>query len=261
MTITQEALKYLAEEVGRVEHREGIWFGAGKCGTIPHPVAPRLAKPVEITTLSGFATFVATNIDALALGQCVAVVRAPNSVALYGRLDSARQRETTIVAEYTDPGYVAFLRQMPLGLAPFVAGLSQFFESTEDTVKLAKLLSDVKATGVRIQKLEGFGQRLEAERGVAGDGWQSVEYGETFSLAPYRMFPEAGPQIASPYIIRVESQGEGENAVPFAVLLPAGGEAWRAAAMAAVASKLHELFQGAAAAAGIKGDEMPAIVA
>lgn len=236
----RETLEFLQDNLGAIEvfevDGEKYFGGNGKIVRPPEPSRTPRAESLELRTLTGFVDSVIQNIDDVDLEKYLVVAEPAKVILVSGVRGYHRDREVPVVARHEwDDSWLGIYQTIQKTLLI----LGSHFERRGDLGRLIDLLSDVTLSDTKKQKREGLGFRVTTETGVAGggDGWTEVE-NPFFELHPFRSFPEAGPQVASTYLLDLQVH---QDDVKVGLTLADGG-AWRAHAAEAVGKTVQQLF-------------------
>ena len=245
---------YMLVSLGAVkkeEHPSGdpagdLFIGAGRVVSRPNPTPAPLATEVTLKTLESFAKMTVANVDGFDLSKCI-IVASGSRVYLATNLNASRSREIVIVANHVHDwekcvGWTLTLREiLPM--------LGANFEDAGDLGKLIGLLSSVSLTNTVKQGREGLGFRITADEWMDGGGeWAEVK-DPYFTLHPFRMFPEAGAQPGSRFLVDVDvknsKKDEGRPQITVK-LTCADGNSWEPTAARSVAESVEHRLKSAA---------------
>jgi hypothetical protein len=263
--MNQKTLRHLEKRLGHLERYEeesgNVYFvGCGQVLALPHPVAPRLADPLVVGSLTAFAEAVAVNVDELELRNCLIAV-APSQVKLLSALNTARQREATLQAVYVSDWDAC----LGLKLAPekLFTLLATRLDKPEEgnAAKLLDGLKEYDVTDSTSRKAKGLKVEMSSTTSMTGTGMELLD--PVVNLHPFRAFPEAFPagrQVGSRFFLEVEIVDPEGLKLPRYTLLEADGGAWIPLAAKAVAEHLKGLLDKAATANGLKPSDMPTVI-
>jgi hypothetical protein len=199
---------------------------------------PELEQPdaLVVHSLRGLVDYISENKDGLNLSEYTLHVVNPGRVDL---VSTARgtyfQRSRFVTAENYDrfAACPQFRFGSFLDLETMNVSLQALFEDSGDRAALLKLLASIKDEASIAREDDGTTQRVTARAGIAFA--QEVKVPNPVTLAPYRTFPDVGPQPASSFVFRLKSNGNDVTAA----LFEADGGAWRDDATELVAKYLR----------------------
>jgi hypothetical protein len=201
----------------------------------PDPRQIPLAKALEVATLRSFSEYLKANRDALQLESHAIHVVSPSRVELVSKLEPwHRRREVPIVATYSSG--VEVLLDKLVDLESMTIGLMAMFTEQGDRAEVLAFLKSIRSENQEVREDDGFAQTVVVKAGV-----QAVDRKTTpnpVTLAPFRTFPEIEQQPASLFVLRLKAADGGVGVL----LKAADGNAWKVAAVKAVADKLAELL-------------------
>lgn len=198
------------------------------------PPSEPLAKPIQISTLTGFTDYILNDIDEAAADFHIEIV-SPTRVALRDQVEGRhRQRQTAIIADCSE-----MLTQFPcdryLSTDEAVIKLMTAFKGEGD---LAALLSHVGTLSLE-SSLEvdddGTTQKTVNTVGIRKKAEGKLE--NPITLTPYRTFAEI-EQPSSPYVYRLK---RGREEIQFA-LFESGDQTWQLEAIALIKEQLQQLL-------------------
>lgn len=192
-----------------------------------------LCAEIETSTLQSIATYLAEFGNNELPGSRLIHIVGPGEVAVCTTLNKDRRREVPIRATYIGSD-VQFGRPMAQG--EFITMLRSQFVPGGEREKLQKLAGGLTAeSSVQLQD-DGVAQTTIAKRSVASH--ERVDTAGTFTLAPFRTFPEI-EQPESEFIVRLHRRNE-DGSAPYISLHEADNHAWRNEAIARIAAWLRK---------------------
>jgi len=210
-------------------------------------VEPPQPEPLTVFTLNAVIEYLKGNRDKLDLGTTIIAVPSEENVLVQGALHpKLRCRETYVKAH--NPRADNFLERTEDQFAPemFNIMLRTTFDTDKaragDLLNVQKFVGNIKASSVRINKDDGFGQHISIAAGVARVGESSIE--NPVMLTPLVTFPEAQAKLKPfPFILRLHDKGP--DAQPTISLRLADRHGWRYDVAEATRSALSEMVEKA----------------
>lgn len=244
MSIIKDALHVLRTWTAEGETKVGEYLGHpysinrnGAVALDHPPLPPWVTNDVAcLTTLNGFAGLLAANPNEWDYSKMVVVIE-PALVTLTGPLEWPwKKRRLFVQATYA--GERMGTHQRPL--QQFRLDVMRAFEENEER---QRLLNDTAAfrfknERVREERTDGLGMSVQDKRSQIAGTEHKIDT-PVYNLLPWRMFPEAGPQVVVPHLLQI-SGGEDEETV--AALYDVGGNAWQAEAAKAVGRHVESLL-------------------
>ncbi|BAK21859.1 hypothetical protein [Melissococcus plutonius] len=233
MTMTKEAIQYLAEQGIKPEERL-VKVGDGRLLAFDSngkaiEILPNIfnAKdPLEINTLSGFVKYVRSNLDRNDQ-KLIVHVKNEAQVFLKGLINTDGSREILAIAQAIIPG---FEFNSFMGMETFNIALQSKFVPNNDRHILLQVVGNVSEKDVKNTGYDGVIQAVTINQGVATKA--DVKVPNPVTLAPYRTFLEV-EQPESQFIFRMTNGPRG-------AIFEADGGAWRNEAIVNIREYLKE---------------------
>lgn len=233
MDLTVEAIDRLASLGVRPDERiveldDGRLFGVDQEGNVseifPHVTVAR--ETLVINTLSGFVTYVKSNLDREE-NQLIVHIKNETQVYLKGLIEVDGNRETLAAANAIVPAFdFGYFHDME----SFNIALQSKFVPNEHQALLLKVVGNVFEDNVRQTGDDGVSQAVTINKGVASK--VDVKVPNPVELAPYRTFLEV-EQPESQFIFRMKDGPKG-------AIFEADGGAWRNQAIVNIREYLKE---------------------
>ncbi|MGI5085410.1 hypothetical protein [Treponema putidum] len=201
------------------------------------PVAfEAIAKPLTVSSLTGFVDFVNRNVDDLDLiNAYIAVVDDVNKVTLPSTLLGIRKNREILIEACIDKKMKEFPFGEFLPQEDFIIKLHSLFQKKEndDFEYVSALVSKIKQADSADTEDDGITQNITVKKGVSGAlvGKENVK--PIVCLSPYRTFREI-EQPESKFLLRIKT----EDGIPYVALFEADGGQWRNEARTAIAEFL-----------------------
>lgn len=230
----EEIIKRIEDSV---TPQEVVINGVAASSRPVYPVEQPRCSTIETSTLQSISTYIAELKDEVAQkggGRRLFIhISGPGEVSVCVSVNDDRRREEPIRAAYIGSD-ILFGRAMDQGT--FITMLRSQFVPSDEREKLQKLAGSLVAdSSVQLQD-DGIAQTTVAKRGVSS--FERVDTAGTFTLAPFRSFPEI-EQPESEFIVRLHRRNE-DGAVPLISLHEADNHAWRNEAIARIAAWLRK---------------------
>lgn len=220
-------------------HPYAVGHGKAKPLDWPEPEPFIFPDRVLLGTLSGLVLALKANIDEWDMEKLM-IVCTSNVVEVKDVLQGAEKMR---------PGLVRAVYQVPeekiraARVQAFRLSVVQSFEETPERKRLLEVSEAFKSEShdTRSEEATGMGISYTASQNRLAGGRTDISAEEmVFELSPYRSFPEAGDQVAVPFLLSIDAQPE---EIPTGTLTDCGGEAWRAVAAEQVGKKVQELCE------------------
>lgn len=210
-------------------------------------IEPPMPAPLQVFTLNSVIEYLVGNRDKIDLGTTIITVPNEECVQVEGSLHpKLRCREIFVKAR--NPRADNFLERTDDEFAPemFNIMLRTTFDIDKaragDLLKVQKFVGNIRASSIRINKDDGFGQQVSVAQGVARVGEASIE--NPVMLTPLVTFPEAQVKLTPfPFILRLHDKGP--DAEPTISLRLADRHGWRYVVTEAVRATLSEMVEKA----------------
>ncbi|HEV7670094.1 MAG TPA: hypothetical protein VGS22_16375 [Thermoanaerobaculia bacterium] len=202
----------------------------------PEPPNDPVATSLSLYSLGSLVEYLKQNPDGLDRTKVFVRVVSPSSVTLHSPLFGRKQRESLIAAAYLSP-LENFLGSFH-SLTDFRIGLGTRFQGgrEDDREQILDVLARVRAENSELSDDNGLSQTITAQSGAITLSREQIQ--NPVRLSPYRSFPEAGEQVTSEFVLRLQQEKQ-PGTVARAALFLADGGAWEYTARWQVADFLR----------------------
>jgi len=203
------------------------------------PMLEPMPVPIgNVSTLTGLATYLFSNVDNLSASQVFIHIQTPRQVSLVGVLQGNFKQRPVYLTATAEPPDFRFGGYYPV--EEFIIALQSMFVQTPQLCDILRITGNLQSEdNIKIAD-DGVTQKVTVKRGVTRV--EEVGIKNPVLLQPYRTFIEV-EQPESPFIFRIKR--DVQNGCTCA-LFDADGGAWQLEAMARIKAWIMENTQGIA---------------
>ena len=226
--LDQKALEYLVG-LGKVQVMEIDGQKYSPVGLV-HVKVPKV-EGIKVNSLTGLVDYLKSKFDDDAFDGTMVHVVSHDYVKLVSNILEDSGRETYMVAEAFSP---KFNFGQWYDVENFIIAMQSCFVPNEDSVRLLRVVGNIKEENIRQSGDDGVSQQVTAKTGIATV--ENIKVPNPIALAPFRTFVEI-KQPESRFVFRMQ-QG------PRCALFEADGGAWRLEAMRDIKNFLEAELDG-----------------
>lgn len=219
---------------------DGQAYAVKADGTLGAPVRelePQFIKPTfKVQTLSALSLAVAAGIDSFGSEVALHVVDYRTVQLVSTRADAYGHRHVFVEARHEEECAFQFDTFMPA--EKFLIDLKTSFFTTDDAVKVQRVVSSLESGQNVTTADDGLSQRLELKAGTVSKA-EVVLPADGVPLIPWRTFRDAAP-VESKFLLRLKGQKDG---VPHAALFEIDAK-WKLDTVKSVAAWLRANVDG-----------------
>lgn len=186
---------------------------------------------IKVNSLTGLVDYLKSKFDDAAFSGVMVHVVSENQVKLVSNILEDSGREIYMVAEAFSP---KFNFGQWYDVENFIIAMQSCFVPNEDSVRLLRVVGNIKEENIRQSGDDGVSQQVTAKTGIATV--ENIKVPNPIILAPFRTFVEIS-QPESKFVFRMQ-QG------PKCALFEADGGAWRLEAMKEIKEFLDSELSG-----------------